>query len=97
MITNKNPSKTKVESRISTALKQYARSQLESNNPRLNTTSDSKNIYTVPKLQTPKNPDQKKFFLDIIIIDRIFLLYRTSQQEIPNINKTRNETQDIDQ
>ena len=82
MITNKNPSKTKVESRISTALKQYARSQLESNNPRLNTTSDSKNIYTVPKLQTPKNPDQKK----------IFSRYNNYRQNIPSLSNepTRN-------
>ena len=60
MFPNKNPPKIKGDSRISNALRQYAHSQLDSNNPRLNTSSETKIIYTIPKLQTPKNQIQNK-------------------------------------
>ena len=63
MLPNRNPPKIKGDFHISNALRQYAHSHLDSNNPRFNTSSETKIIYTVPKLQTPKNqPTNKQIY-----------------------------------
>ena len=84
MQSNQNPPKKKGESRISQALKEYARSQLESNNPRLNTTTQSKVIYTLPKLQTPKNQPPNK---------QIFSKYNFRQNNTPILHEQTKPTQ----
>ena len=80
MLPNRIPPKIKVESHISNALRQYAHSQLDSSNPRHNTSYETKIIYTIPKLQTPKNQNQNK---------EIFRKYNNYKQNNEQIKYTK--------
>ena len=49
MNNNQNLLKPKVESRVSQALREYSRAQLHLNNPKTNSTTESKYVYILPK------------------------------------------------